>query len=563
MTMQDMTGRRVFTVLGGWPTTNHNRCTVKEGSMKRTRKRGLLTAIAVVALLAATVAAPTVASAQDDGTSEAVSIINIDSTAGEGCDDFPELCTATAEGELVPAVGGLWQLNLIVPAGCQEPLPVFIYENGSAFGSSNDKVSSDAMTGYCYALAGVNDSAHSVCKFPCQAWDVNSAIRWLRANADGWVRPDDHTVNESRPAGEAFSYHLDPNRFAVAGFSSGAWTAAFQGTTNGASFVEDIQGRAPYAVDLEGTLGPWEGIYSSDVQAAIPLHAPTDFSLMDPPHSKTGPPSIIIHNGATSPESSLVGCTVGTSRPDNVNYGYDPLCEAKVQSANPIHYISHDDPPQMIFHGSGDNVVPHSQSIFLYEAMRDACLDVQFYSMDGQWHLPIYRGLEPGLPHIRFGSENCGLEQISHGPPDIHACVAVPPVCPHDAATNTGIAAFLDRVLRETDPPDLSVDASGNPATAGEVLANGSIAVTVQTDEASWYDVVALVDGTEVGMASVDIYEWGSGYPLSTPAPYATTIQVPIADADALAPGAEVTVQVTARDRVANEITLSDTFTVE
>ena len=117
--------------------------------------------------------------------------------------------------------------------------------------------------------------------------------------------------------------------------------------------------------------------------------------------------------------------------------------------------------------------------------------------------------------------------------------------------------------MRETTPPNLVVDASGNPGTADEVLANGSIAVVVQTNEASWYDVVALVDGTEVGTASVDIYEWGADYPMGTPSPYATTIQIPISNQDAVAAGGEVTVQVTARDRVANEVTIGDTFNVE
>ena len=535
--------------------------------LSRTR---LVLAIGVVALVAQTTTTPTVAST-DHGVSQAVSFTNVDFTAGEGCVDFPELCKPDADGDLVPRQGGQWELNISIPAGCQEPLPVFIDNPGSAWGSTDTNLTSHSMTTYCYAFAGVNDSSSgpnqgdndSLCRFPCQTWDMNAAIRWLRANADGWVRPDDHTVNASRPAGQAFEYHLDPNRIAVSGFSSGGWQGAFEGTTNGATFRSDIRGGKDYVVDLEGTLGPWEGIYSSDVQAVVDLHPPTDFSLMNEPYSGVGPPSALDHDAAGSPESSLVGCPVGDSRNDlNPLYTFDQLCQAKVQSANPMHYISHDDPPQMIFHGSSDSLVPHGQSVYLYEALRDACLDVQFYSMDGQNHVPVYM-IGPGLPHFRFASANCGSEQISHGPPDYHVCEDQTNACTHDPANWAGVAGFLDRVMRETIPPNLVVDASGNPGTADEVLANGSITVVAQTNEASWYDVVVLVDGTEVGTASVDLYDWGADYPMSTPSPYATTIQIPISNQDAVAAGGEVTVQVTARDRVANEVTIGDTFNVE
>ena len=549
--------------------------TTRRRATARTRKRGLVVAIAALALASAMVTAPTVASAQDDGVSEAVSIVSVDFTAGEGCVDFPELCTTNADGELVPLQGGQWELNLVVPAGCQEPLPVLIDNPGSAWNTTDTNETSHSITNYCYAFAGVNDSSSGLCKFPCQTWDMNAAIRWLRANADGWVRPDDHTVNASRPAGEVFEYHLDPNRIAVTGFSSGGWQAAFEGTTNDATFVRDINGREPYVVDLEGTLGPWEGIYSSDVQAVVPRHAPTDFSKMNPPYSGVGPPSALDHDGLLilCPECSLVGCPIGTSRDDlNPLWDYDPECDAKVQSANPIHYVTHDDPPQMIFHGSSDSLVPHGQSVYLYEALRDACRDVRFYSMDGQNHADLYLSIPPeSAPHAYFESTNCGGEGVGHGPPDVHVCALpappqpqAPEVCEHDPALWRGIAAWLDRVLRETTPPDLQVDASGNPPTADEVLADGSITVTVQTDEASWYDVVALAaDGSEVGTASVELYDWGADYPRDAPAPYATTIEVPITEPDAVTPGAQVTVQVTARDRVANEITLSDTLALQ
>jgi len=372
-------------------------CASAESPFRRSRSHVLAVAAAVTLLLAASTALVDQAVAQT-GTSAAVSMIAVDYTEGDGCDDFPDLCIEK-EGRLVPGDAGQWELNLVVPEGCEEPLPIFIDNPGSAWMSTDTNGTSHPMTEYCYAFAGVNDTSSGRCTFPCQTWDMNAAIRWLRANADGWTRPDDHTVTDERPAGEKYAYRLDPNRIAVSGFSSGGWQAAFEGTTNGSSFEWELPDGSVYTVDLEGTLGPWEGSHSSDVQASVPLHPPTDFSLMNPPYHGFGPPSALDHDSPDSPESRVTGCTVGDSRNDgNPLYGYDPLCEAMVQSANPIRYITPDDPPMMLFHGSSDSLVPHGQSVYLYEALRDRCNNIRFYSMDGHNHAPVYAALEPGSP---------------------------------------------------------------------------------------------------------------------------------------------------------------------
>ena len=169
--------------------------------------------------------------------------------------------------------------------------------------------------------------------FPAQVHDVKAAIRWLRAHAG--------------------AYGIDPNRIAIMGNSSGGWASA-----------------------LEGDVGVRS--VSSDVQAAVPFFPPTDFLQMDA-HMIDCPFFNQIfgltdcHDDPLSPESRLVGCAIQT-------------CPAAVQRANPISYVSRDDPPTMIVHGQADMLVPHHQSELLYAALREACRDVTFYSVPGAGH---------------------------------------------------------------------------------------------------------------------------------------------------------------------------------
>lgn len=60
------------------------------------------------------------------------------------------------------------------------------------------------------------------------------------------------------------------------------------------------------------------------------------------------------HNAANSPESELIGFQI-TTRPDLVT------------KANPITYISNDDPPFFIEYGLTDCTVAYGQSQLLYE----------------------------------------------------------------------------------------------------------------------------------------------------------------------------------------------------
>jgi dipeptidyl aminopeptidase/acylaminoacyl peptidase len=106
---------------------------------------------------------------------------------------------------------------------------------------------------------------------------------------------------------------------------------------------------------------------SSRVQAVCDWFGPTDFLQM----SKF--PSQMDHDAADSPESKLVGGAIQENK-------------EKVASANPITYVTGDDPPFLIMHGDKDPLVPHSQSELLHAALTKAGVPSTLHVVAGAGH---------------------------------------------------------------------------------------------------------------------------------------------------------------------------------
>ena len=235
------------------------------------------------------------------------------------------------------------KLDLYVPAGAG-PFPLIVYIHGGGFRSGDKELPADRglLEFYLargYAVASLNYRLSGEASFPAAVQDVKTAVRWLRAHAAG--------------------YRIDPDRFAAWGVSAGANLAAMLGTSCG---IEDLEGIELGAADQ-----------SSCVQAVVDFFGPIDFLQMDDQFESTDCPQI--HNMPTSPESRYLAGAV-------------PEMVILAQAANPISYITADDPPFFIEHGTADCTVPYQQSQLLHDALAPAIgqENVVLVLLDGAEH---------------------------------------------------------------------------------------------------------------------------------------------------------------------------------
>ncbi|HEX9187537.1 MAG TPA: alpha/beta hydrolase [Vicinamibacteria bacterium] len=238
------------------------------------------------------------------------------------------------------------------PAGSKRPLVVSIHGGAFRVGSKDGEPvqTAGALLARGFAVAAINYRLSQHAVFPAQIEDCKAAVRWLRANAS--------------------RHGYDPDRIASFGASAGGHLAAMLGTAG------DVR-----AFDV----GAHPGV-SSRVQAVVDFFGPTDFLQMDAHRPNA---QAMIHDTPDSPESQLVG---GPIR-DN---------EDKVARANPLTYVTKDDPPFLIVHGDADLLVPHHQSVLLDEALRRAGVPVRFVTIPGGPHggATVTEGLPTALDFL-------------------------------------------------------------------------------------------------------------------------------------------------------------------
>ena len=205
------------------------------------------------------------------------------------------------------------------------PLVIWIYGGGFLVGSKDDTVPLEFLP-QGYAVASIGYRLSSDAKFPAQVEDCKAAIRWLRGNAARFA--------------------LDPQRFAVFGESAGGYLAAMLGTTG------DVK-EFDVGEHLE---------QSSRVQAVIDFYGPTDFLQ-----------NAFAIASAKTPEALLIGGPIL----DN---------QDKAAKANPVAYVTSDDPPFLIVHGDADKLVPYNQSELLEAALKKVNVPVAFHTVKGGGH---------------------------------------------------------------------------------------------------------------------------------------------------------------------------------
>jgi acetyl esterase/lipase len=231
------------------------------------------------------------------------------------------------------------RLDLYFPAkpGNEKPLPVIVFIHGGAWMSGNKnsgraKVQSFVSSGR-YAAASVEYRLSREARWPAQIEDCKAAIRWIK--------------------GHAKEHNFDPEKIAVWGTSAGGHLVAMLGVSGGVK-------------ELEGTLGKYLD-QNSRVACVADYFGPTDLLGIG------GFPSQIAHNDAKSPESQLIG---------------GPVQENKDQarSASPVHFVSRDDAPTFLAHGTDDKLVPFQQSVEFEAALKKSAVPVYMQTITGGGH---------------------------------------------------------------------------------------------------------------------------------------------------------------------------------
>ncbi len=203
------------------------------------------------------------------------------------------------------------------------PALIFIHGGSWAKGKRSDYL--PYLLDYAqkdYVTVTVSYRLSGVAHFPAALEDVKCAVRWIRKNAE--------------------EYLIDPDKIAVIGGSAGGHLAMMLGYTN----------------DNEYTNGCTDSI-SSKVNAVVNIYGPVDLTT---PYAR---------------ERNEVSYFL--------NYSYSENPEI-YRNASPRKYISHDDPPTLIFHGTIDSLVPVSQADSLHNWLDKAGVPNEYHRLKGWPH---------------------------------------------------------------------------------------------------------------------------------------------------------------------------------
>jgi acetyl esterase/lipase len=166
--------------------------------------------------------------------------------------------------------------------------------------------------------------------WPGQIHDCKAAIRWIRTN--------------SKTLG------IDPDKIGVWGSSAGGHLVSMLGTRGEVKELEGKNG-TPYV--------------SSRVTCVVDFCGPSDFLAMGTDHPKLKDPA--------GPVYKLLGGPVSEK-------------EDVAKSASPVTFVSADDPPILIVHGTDDRTVAIRQAEILYDAQKKVGNNSTFVKITGGGH---------------------------------------------------------------------------------------------------------------------------------------------------------------------------------
>jgi acetyl esterase/lipase len=231
-------------------------------------------------------------------------------------------------------------LDLYLPEQASEkPLPLVVWIHGGGW-RGGDKAGCAAMylIPQGYAAASVEYRFSQKAVFPAQIQDCQAAIRWLRANSK--------------------KYNIDPDHIGVWGASAGGHLVALLGTSGGKKAFAPVGGNEDQ---------------SDRVQAVCDWFGPADFNTVMSQAAADPTKNIFKFNTPADPYSGLIGVKLGED-------------EEKGAAVSPVHYVSKDNPPILIMHGTVDALVPFAQSVELSDALTKVGVNVTLQKFPGSGH---------------------------------------------------------------------------------------------------------------------------------------------------------------------------------
>ena len=175
-------------------------------------------------------------------------------------------------------------------------------------------------------------------RFPAQLYDCQAALRWMRANAE--------------------RLHLDPLRIAGFGYSAGGHLVGMLATAGDGDGLDEVS-------SVSGS--------SARLQAAVLGGAPIALERL--------PANFAVER--------LLGASAA-ERPDLYT------------RASPLTFVTPDDPPVFLYHGSADWIVDASQPLLLRDALERAGVSSTYYEAPGGHIATFLQDEEPVRRAIDF-----------------------------------------------------------------------------------------------------------------------------------------------------------------
>lgn len=216
----------------------------------------------------------------------------------------------------------------------QEPRPVIVWIHGGGWQAGNKNSGLQRLGALVasgdYVGVSVGYRLTDVASWPAQIHDCKAAIRWVRANAK--------------------KYNINPDKIGVWGASAGGHLVSLLGTSGD---VKELEGE-------NGTPG-----VSSRVTCVVDFCGPSDFLAFGTTNPRLNDPG--------SPVFKLLG---------------GPLSEKQdaAKQASPVTYVTKDDPPFLIMHGTDDKTVNIRQAELLNAKAKEAGINVTFVKIEGGGH---------------------------------------------------------------------------------------------------------------------------------------------------------------------------------